>query len=235
MRNIELLCWAFFGVCFAADFHLLVTALVQEHNWIRMDASAWAAWVQAIGSIAAIIAAIWLMRHQTDAAAKLVAKTELLAQLRTVRTLGVAIEQICMELENAVGYLDRIGFQNAEDPEQHLNLGRAQFFTWNRVKRAADETKNRLIEMPIYTLDSTEMAVAIVKLIGYVTDLQHLTASAFEMITPEEIAAAAVLNQQLHTGNMMRLGIYRSGIARAREQIAAALVEFDEKCRRAQI
>lgn len=64
MKAIVGLCWLFFALCAAAEIHWVVARVVEMHSWIRMDASAWAAWAQAIGAVGAIAVAFHIGAKQ---------------------------------------------------------------------------------------------------------------------------------------------------------------------------
>lgn len=53
-------CWGLFAV------HQGVNALIKAHNWAGLDSSAWASWVQAVGSVAAIMASFFLFSRQRE-------------------------------------------------------------------------------------------------------------------------------------------------------------------------
>jgi hypothetical protein len=61
--------WERFGIAIMSlwglfALHQGVNALMKAHNWVGLDASAWASWVQAVGSIAAILGAYHLAQNQ---------------------------------------------------------------------------------------------------------------------------------------------------------------------------
>lgn len=66
LKAIVGLCWLFFALCITAEIHWGLAKMVELHGWAKMDASAWAAWVQAIGSVLAILAAVGVAWHQAE-------------------------------------------------------------------------------------------------------------------------------------------------------------------------
>jgi hypothetical protein len=70
LTAIVWLCWLFFAVCAAVEIHWVVARVVELHGWIRMDASAWAAWAQAIGAVVAIAVAFHIGAKQSRDAIK---------------------------------------------------------------------------------------------------------------------------------------------------------------------
>lgn len=77
--------------------HELWTALVQQLNayWAMLSAAkseVWAAWFQAVGSVGAIIAAIWISRHQANVA-RSISKEQFDRQSEAVSSFA-AVQQI---------------------------------------------------------------------------------------------------------------------------------------------
>ncbi|AKU21196.1 hypothetical protein ACZ75_06600 [Massilia sp. NR 4-1] len=60
MKAVEALCWVFFGACVLGISRWLILYALGALGWGTPD---WAAWVQAVGSIAAIVGA-FLISHQ---------------------------------------------------------------------------------------------------------------------------------------------------------------------------
>jgi hypothetical protein len=61
IRLIEWLCWGFFAMCAMGIGRWAILKAVCYLGWDRPD---WAAWVQAVGSVAAIVGAVWLAGDQ---------------------------------------------------------------------------------------------------------------------------------------------------------------------------
>lgn len=66
MRYVEALCWCFVAFFVAADIYSIFTDLSGLWGWSVPSAEAWAAWVQAVGSIGAILVAVWVSHHQHE-------------------------------------------------------------------------------------------------------------------------------------------------------------------------
>lgn len=118
-----------------------------------------AAWVQAIGSIGAIIAAIMIMKHQSDQARKLAIETDVRALGRRLAALEALVDQ---------------GFKMAQSVEKHANGVRSfydYFFTLVRPEEIEAITQ-ALKEIPLYTLESYTLVIGIHEMILGLDELE---------------------------------------------------------------
>lgn len=74
MKYVERIVIATFSLIAIFCFVEFVDVFFDRHSWVRLDASAWAAWVQAVGSIAAIIGAFAIAKKQAAESDRLRAK-----------------------------------------------------------------------------------------------------------------------------------------------------------------
>lgn len=75
------------------DAHLFIVWFMKAHNWKGLDAGDWAAWVQGIGSIAAVYTALLVMNRQNENARKLAVEVEAKNVLRRLRVIQVFVEK----------------------------------------------------------------------------------------------------------------------------------------------
>lgn len=71
--------------------HQGVNALMKAHNWAGLDSSAWASWVQAVGSVAAIMASFFLFSRQREHEQQEGRDNELARRTRAVS----AVQDVC--------------------------------------------------------------------------------------------------------------------------------------------
>lgn len=187
-----------------------------------------AGWVQAVGSIAAIVAAVMLMRHQTKEAIKLEANADKIAQLRRARTVTVVVTQMCKELETALGHVDRTENRIAENEADRVNIGIDFYKGWLWSKESADEARQRLVQIPIYDLSDNNMIGSIVEMLDRINDFQKLAIKVFDELNEEEITHKAMFDQRRRSESFIMLGTRRSQINSAKNSLNEAFTQFEK-------
>lgn len=106
MRFIERLCAAFFALCAIIECYWLLLQGIRAAGWVEPDAAGWAAWVQAVGTIAAIIGAFLIVRNQNNATRRLESKSKKSDEKRRFEIVNAVIAKphaICTELKKGWG------------------------------------------------------------------------------------------------------------------------------------
>jgi hypothetical protein len=86
MKHVERAVISLFLLVILFCLHQLIGPLFEVHKWMRLDASAGASWVQAVGSIAAIVGAFAIAKKQADEANQQRAKDHLQSEADLCRT-----------------------------------------------------------------------------------------------------------------------------------------------------
>lgn len=132
-----------------------ITAFICSGLYFDWNKSEWAAWVQAIGSIAALGVAIFVMSRQNAHSAKLVVQADALAVLRRAETVLIMAESAHWQITNCLNDVDRnIEQRNAVE----LNASLAS------TKIVMSEVKPRLVSIPIHDLGSAQLAEGVIRL-----------------------------------------------------------------------
>lgn len=134
-------------------------ALIKLISLSPLWSSEGAAWVQAVGSIGAIIAAVMIMKHQSEEARKLAIETDARALGRRLAALEALIDQ---------------GFKMAQSVEKHANGIRSfydYFFTLVRPEEIEAITQ-ALKGIPLYTLESYKLVMGVHEMILGLDELE---------------------------------------------------------------
>ena len=124
-----------------------------------LNASEWASWVQAIGSIAALAVAIYVMSRQNKHAARLLIDTDMLAFRR--RAAGVkAIVERAEVVVGKVGIAINQILQDQNPSSENFSPD------LDAAKRALNDVREAIKSIPAYELGSYDMAEAI-NLLGF--------------------------------------------------------------------
>ncbi|HVK94494.1 MAG TPA: hypothetical protein VM571_07175 [Noviherbaspirillum sp.] len=116
--------------------------------WHKMDVSAWAAWVQAVGSIFAILVAIWVGHRQSEGARKQAHEMD----MKAVSRRHDAIRAI---LDEAYAQCLRVAPEFAGG----LSFHTLSFMFFN--ERSFDDAISTLEKIPLHELDSYELVSGI--------------------------------------------------------------------------
>lgn len=192
---------------------------------IRFDLSKsdWSGWVQAFGSIAAILAAVVVMNYQARSAAELVRKTDFDAQIRLARTIGKVVENSCVELLHALEYLDASSGRTATNDQEKENYERGAFVGYTRAQKAGNEAKQRLLAIPVHNLQFTDIVVGIIGLIDRINDFLTLSEGLLSRLSDDENRLGLIRDEKLRISSWFRLGIYRGQIISSTRKIAEAV------------
>lgn len=184
MKFIERFCLAFFVVCALVEVQWGIVHGIALLGWKEMGAEAWAAWVQAIGSIGAICGAIWISRED----ARRTEKKNLDEQHSLAK--GVLI------VANRAKYLLR----RIESGEFAQEIGRVSAQKdWRNtyiafVKREAEEIQSILEEIQIGQLAGAGLIDAVLSTRLAMRDLiQSAPYFEFDDLIPKDMAMAQLL------------------------------------------
>jgi hypothetical protein len=138
------------GIFFLIEF---VDVTFERHNWQRLDASGWASWVQAVGSIAALGIAIYVMSRQNAHAANLVIDADRRATLRRVNSVHAILSRYSAQLGIA-----------AQSLRAHIGRTNNQAEFKRSLKAALQVVENMPVSLraiPAFEIGSFEMANSI--------------------------------------------------------------------------
>lgn len=154
------------GATFAVVAFLVVCNLIG--TVFGLSKSDWAAWVQAIGSIGAIIAAIFVMKSQSESASRLMIASDRRALQRRTNSVGAIIERANTQAALAADRLQGVGCEKKEPAPDDLNgferdraivLSALEFFF--RGEPQFSEIIAIIDEIPVHDLGSRKMVEAL--------------------------------------------------------------------------
>ena len=142
-------------------FVVLVMIGLGVHN--KFNRSDWAAWVQAVGSIAALGVAIFIMARQSAHAAKLLANADHIALVRRATSVEVLVRNAGATILSTFTHL-RQDQSNGNFPQLTLNNVEIWLDTLIDARKALES-------VPIYELGSPELVHAALEMLD---DLAHV-------------------------------------------------------------
>ncbi len=119
-------------------------------NWLPRQSSDWASWVQAFGSIGAIVGSVFLTKQQIDAqhrSAVLLEHDSRLRRWQSVKALLDSLYQQCLDVEEV---FQRDGDFGALD------------FIGNYYEKSFDDAIGRLNEIPLFELNSDKLVFSVI-------------------------------------------------------------------------
>jgi hypothetical protein len=151
IERIVIFLFSFFAIYCATEF---LDRTFASHSWVRLDASAWASWVQAVGSIAALVIAIYVMSKQNAHAVRLVVDADRIATLRMANAVRAILKryyaQLLLANDSIQKYHTKIPYVTKEDG---LQLQAA----YQSLKRIPAN----LQAIPIFEIGSFDLATAV--------------------------------------------------------------------------
>lgn len=106
------------GLIFLFAVHQITAALFRAHNWKGMEASDWASWIQAIFSVLAIVAAIWVMHWQHEKALMLINLEHQRSVTREEEAQRSETKNVLLALRSELGLFPQVIRQRITNPAQ---------------------------------------------------------------------------------------------------------------------
>lgn len=162
MKFIERLTLTVLAVFGVFALHQVVAKYLGIHHWDGMKSADWAAWVQAVGSIAALVVAIYVMSQQNKNAVHMVVNADRRALQRRAAAVSVVVDRSNLVLVACANSLEA-ALKQADFTVHAL-------FDFKTSRPAIAKALDRLEAIPIHELGSAEMAGAIddlVKCLAY--------------------------------------------------------------------
>jgi hypothetical protein len=170
----------------------------------ELSKSDWASWVQAIGSVAAIGAALFIMDRQNKHTARLALESEHRGNMARAKVVGAIVENVQKQFDAAL------------DPVVHFARLNSPDETLRRMKQAQTPIRDarlRLSTIPVYDLGIEEIAIGILEMIDGLVFFEKLI---------EEWVDSYVTNP--NDGHRTFDIHYRSGTLRSRVNTGRATV-----------
>lgn len=142
-----------------------LAATVATGARLDLGKSDWAAWVQAIGTIVALGVAIFVMRGQNAAAAKLAVDADLRTHQRRARSVSALVYRAERQISNCV---DAVRSVAREGNQAHM---RTMLRNANKVLSAR---RSALEQIPAHDLGSYEMVEGLLGMIGCITVFEKI-------------------------------------------------------------
>lgn len=124
-----------------------------------------AAWVQAVGSVAALAVAIFVMARQNAHATRLLVMADERALHRRAKTMLAVMERAYMQLSNC-----RIGLQSSMVPQAKVGIGDACAVAYHILS----ELRSRFLAIPTHELGDYDLAVGVQQMTEAVTNFASL-------------------------------------------------------------
>lgn len=211
MKHVERTVIAAFSLLSLYGLIEFLDATFDRHGWTRLDASAWASWVQAVGSIAALGIAIYVMSKQNAHAARLVADADRIATLRKVNSVRAILRRYYAQLSTA----------NATIQSFYGRLPHVTNDDGRKLAAAYDALKGipaNLQAIPVFEIGSFELAQAVLEFSEIASEcltglhamntpmpnvstgsrnvFMHLVSGAYHALQDYENAASALENER---------------------------------------
>lgn len=176
-------------------FGALAYCIWHKTPWSLVDMTLAAYWVQAFGSIAAILGSFWLVSKQNKAAIQLVANTDLRALKRKGESVAALVEYAIFTMEKINTLLIHVINNDDEDAiETAFKVCRGKI----------EEAKRVLIAIPAHELGSYSMTVALHQVVGCLSEMLH-------MIEPQDCSVVLELKVEFLDGILEQLKFAQSG------------------------
>ena len=178
-----------------------VTDIAILGNHFELTKSDWSGWVQAIGSIAALGVAIFVMSRQNAHSARLIAQADQLSLKRRADAIAVIMESAHRQTTHCLKQTRKGA--NARD----LAETKAAFVT---AKHFMGDVHRMLSSIPLYDLGSADMADGILRISQTASTLVSISETE---LTTEGLAALEVMLNALTEKSDSGIRTFRKGIA----------------------
>jgi hypothetical protein len=170
-------------VRYSTLFISATAAIIATGNQFELSKSDWSGWVQAIGSVAALGVAIFVMSRQNAHSAKLVAQADTKALRRRVETVSTIVEIDYWQIDNCFNEISQ-----AVSANNMITLNASLVST----KIVISEVRLHLTSIPIHDLGSPRMAEGIIRLNQIAGNVQTLCDAWTGPADSERIASLIV-------------------------------------------
>ncbi|QKY08751.1 hypothetical protein [Janthinobacterium lividum] len=133
-------------------------------NKVGLTRETWPGWVQAIGSIAALGVAIFVMSTQNSAAAKLVEDTDLKALQRRARAVSALVDHAHLQLNTCINEVENKARSGSFDKV---------IVAWDSGVTILRQAKSALEQIPAYELGSYGMVKGLHQSINAISIFEH--------------------------------------------------------------
>jgi len=189
-----------FAVVFLVVLPLLAGAICLGLR-VKLDAAGWASWVQAVGSITALVVAIFVMSRQNSHSAQLVAQADLLSLKRRAQTISIVMENAHDQVADIIHRI-RSGTEKNDVGEVHASLASANHFM--------GDVHRTLTSIPLHDLGSADMADGILRITQVAS---VLVATSKIDVRQEGIAGLHILLGALLDKSNTGIRTFRKGVA----------------------
>ncbi len=154
--------WALFAVIVTIS----VDKLIALGHQYKLDAAGWASWVQAVGSIAALAVAIFVMSQQNAHATRLALSADTKALRRRGESVLVLIQHSYSVLGTAKNLIEAVldDGTTVDAIDMALKVSRGKL----------EEVRRVLVSVPAHELGAFEMTASLQKAIGAITEVLHM-------------------------------------------------------------
>ncbi|NHZ94587.1 hypothetical protein [Massilia sp. CCM 8734] len=159
----------------------------------------WASWVQAVGSIAALVVAIYVMSRQNAHAARLIAQADSVALTRRANTVSVVVESAYWQIHACINHM-QVAAANNDVADLQISLSSS--------KHVCEVIRSSLTNIPIHDLGSADMATGVIHIDSTADIILALCAGPLPtMPNVQQIAP------ELHTKANKAIAFFRTGMA----------------------
>ncbi|WP_158301314.1 hypothetical protein [Janthinobacterium sp. BJB426] len=137
-------------------------------NQVGLTRDTWPGWVQAIGSIAALVVAIFVMTRQNSAATKLVNETDLRALQRRAKAVSALVDRAHLQLRSSI---DEVQTEAESGTTHSLNMA------CHAGANILSQVRIALQQIPPYELGSYGMVDGLHQTINAISIFESTAAS----------------------------------------------------------
>lgn len=187
MKIVERFVISIMAMAFLYAIHQILDSLFRTHGWEGLDASAWASWVQALGSIAALLVAVLVMKKQNDNALDLMAREHRHAaglvvdadRRSTLRKVD-SVHAILGRYRNQLVTIASSMHWQAVEHREIVSVARQTHIAFALTKKM----KETLQTIPVFEIGSFDLADAVLRFIEVVDMYIDRLSSLCLSVTP---------------------------------------------------
>ena len=168
----------------------------------------WSAWVQAVGSVAALVVAIFVMSRQNANAIHVILGAEKRALQRRALAVSAIVNRANVQMESCIRHFERAATEADEEKFMHAA---------EMVSKVMHELRSALVQIPMHELGSHDLVAGLHQTINSL-DLFDKSISAVKEGPNSSQSMAAIPAQMI---------IVRRSMARAEQTFKKGLAELD--------